>query len=106
MEGIILTPLKIINLESGNVMHGMKRDDPGYCDFGEAYFSFIRKGQIKGWKKHKIMTLNLMVPLGRVVFVLYDDRELSKTKGEFLEVELSRNNYQRLTVPPNICMGF
>ncbi len=106
MEGIILTPLKIINLESGDVMHAMKCGDPGYYEFGEAYFSFIKKGQIKGWKKHKMMTLNLIVPLGTVAFVLFDDREVSKTKGEFFKVELSRQNYQRLTVPPGIWMGF
>ena len=31
-------------------------------------------------KMHKKMTLNLIVPLGKIRFVLYDDREATKTK--------------------------
>ena len=61
---------------------------------------------IKAWKKHIKMTLNLVVPIGEIKFVLFDDRENSISKDKFFEVELSNNNYQRLTVPPNIWMGF
>ena len=42
-----------------------------YCDlakditgFEEAYFSLIDKDAVKAWKRHKTMTLNLVVPLG------------------------------------------
>ena len=40
--------------------------------FGEIYFSNINSLCIKAWKKHKIMTLNLIVPIGKVRFVFHD----------------------------------
>ena len=52
------------------------------------------------------MTLNLVVPQGAILFVLFDGREGSETYGEIMEVELSQKNYQRLTVPPGIWMAF
>ncbi len=106
IEGVILTPLKIIPGESGNVLHAIKRTESSFCGFGEAYFSTIRKGAVKAWKRHREMILNLVVPCGEIRFVLYDERPKSSTCGKTFEVILSRHNYQRLTVPPMIWMGF
>ena len=52
------------------------------------------------------MTLNLIIPLGSVTFIIYDDRETSDSKGAFFEVELSPSNYKRLTVPPMLWVAF
>lgn len=101
MDGVILTPLKQIHHPKGDVFHGMKKSDDGYDGFGEAYFSTINQDDIKGWKKHTEMTLNLVVPVGEIKFVVYD--EVAK---EFFSVKLSQNNYQRLTVKPNLWMAF
>ena len=101
MDGVILTPLKQIHHPKGDVFHGMKKSDDGFDGFGEAYFSTINQGDIKGWKKHTEMTLNLVVPFGEIRFVVYDE----ETK-EFFSVTLSQNNYQRLTVKPNLWMAF
>jgi dTDP-4-dehydrorhamnose 3,5-epimerase len=84
----------------------MKESDVGYAGFGEAYFSTIRYNDIKGWNYHKEMTLNLVVPIGEVTFVIYDDREKSHSKGVFFKVELSPSNYKRLTIPPRLWMAF
>lgn len=101
MDGIVLTPLKQIYNPKGDIFHSMKKSDEGYDGFGEAYFSTINKDDIKGWKKHTKMTLNLVVPVGEIEFVIYDEN----TK-EFFSVKLSQNNYQRLTVQPNLWMAF
>jgi len=106
IEGVVLTPLRIINGESGNVMHALKNHDKTYAGFGEAYFSTVEKDAVKGWKRHRQMTLNLVVPAGEIFFVLYDGRENSVTHGVLQEIRLSTNNYQRLTVPPGIWMAF
>ena len=106
IESIILTPLKKIAHPKGDILHGMKNNDNGYAGFGEAYFSTIKQGEIKGWNRHKAMTLNLIVPTGKVTFVIYDDREKSKTKGSFYKVDLSSSNYKRLTVPPKLWLSF
>ena len=106
IEGVLFTELKIIPVDTGNVLHAMKKGDSGECGLGEAYFSTVEPGAIKGWKRHQRMTLNLVVPMGEIRFVLFDDRHNSLTKGEFLEEHLSQRNYLRLTVPPGIWVGF
>lgn len=103
IKDVIINPLKIIDLEDGRVLHGLKKVDLGYKDFGEAYFSEIKSKKVKAWKRHKQMTLNLVVPIGKVRFILFDDRN---HKSEFQEVVLSNNSYNRLTVPPLIWFGF
>lgn len=101
MDGVILTPLKQIYNEKGDIFHAMKRSDAGFNGFGEAYFSTVYKDDIKGWKKHTKMTLNLIVPIGEIEFVVYNDET-----NEFLSIRLSKNNYQRLTVVQGLWMAF
>ncbi len=99
MDGITLTPLQKISHPKGDIFHAMKASDNGFFGFGEAYFSTISKGEIKGWKKHTKMTLNLVVPVGKIEFVVYDG-------SEFFSVKLSKQNYQRLTIKPNLWFAF
>ena len=101
MDGVIVTPLKQIHNPKGDIFHAMKKSDDGFDGFGEAYFSTIHKNDIKGWKKHTQMTLNLVVPVGEIEFIVYDEN----TK-EFFDIKLSQKNYQRLTVKPNLWMAF
>ncbi len=104
--GIIITPLMRMNHPQGDVYHALKSSDKGFTHFGEAYFSAINFNEIKGWKKHTKMIMNLVVPVGSVKFVIYDDRENSKSNGLFHEVIISSDNYCRLTVPPGVWVAF
>lgn len=109
ISGIIITPLKQINHPKGDVYHAMKRNDPGFIGFGEAYFSTILCGLVKAWKCHFRMTLNLVCISGKIHFVLYDGREHSDTFGQFMEITLSPEQsdlYKRLTIPPGVWMAF
>lgn len=106
INGVLLTPLKIIAGDNGGVMHALKNNEPSFAGFGEAYFSTVNKGAVKGWKRHREMILNITVPSGCIRFVLFDDREDSITKGTIQEITISPKNYQRLTVPPGIWMAF
>ena len=79
----------------------MKSSDSTYSGFGEAYFTSVLKGSIKGWKRHKKMVLNLIVPLGSVAFYIHDDvSECTK------HVVLGDTDYQRLTVAPGLWVAF
>jgi dTDP-4-dehydrorhamnose 3,5-epimerase len=104
MDEILLTPLNIIKTPGGNVLHAMKRNECGFNEFGEAYFSEIQHKAVKAWKRHRRMTLNLIVPIGAIRFVLFDDRLVGS--GELSQIVLSRHNYQRLTIPPMVWVGF
>lgn len=106
INGCNLHPLRIIPGEKGNVMHALRSTDEGFVAFGEAYFSSVKKGETKGWKRHHRMTLNLVVPVGGIRFYLHDDRPGSISFGRMEMVELSNENYQRLTVPPGIWFAF
>lgn len=106
IDGILITKLKIINTENGDVLHGMKQNDTGFAGFGEAYFSEIKFKKIKAWKRHTSMTLNLIVPSGKIRFVIFDDRIDSRNFGAFQEIVLSKDNYSRLTIPPMLWVGF
>ncbi len=106
MDKLILTPLKQIANPKGEILHALKKTDNGFIDFGEAYFSSIHFNEIKGWKKHTKMTLNLIVPIGEIMFVVYDDRDNINMSEKFSSTYLSKNNYQRLTVPPGYWVAF
>jgi len=105
INGVLITPLKIITVKGGDVLHAMKSSDDGFSGFGEAYFSVIDYGVIKAWKRHKKMQINFIVPKGKIRFVLYNDRDGHEVNN-YQEVILSLNNYSRLTIPPMIWFGF
>jgi dTDP-4-dehydrorhamnose 3,5-epimerase len=106
IDGVLVSTLKRIHHPKGDILHGLKASDIGYDSFGEAYFSSIAKGEIKGWKKHSVMVMNLVVPVGGVKFVIFDDRKNSGSYGEYCEFIVGEDNYSRLTVPPGVWMAF
>lgn len=106
IEGVSIQNLKIINNSKGNIYHVLKKDEINQMDIGEIYLSEIHYNEIKGWKKHHKMFLNLIVPIGDIKFVIFDDREQSSTNGQFWEVTIGENNYCRLCIPPNVYVAF
>ena len=98
---VITSPLMRIEHPKGDIFHGMKNSDVGFAGFGEAYFTTIIASEIKGWKRHTAMTMNLIVPLGMVRFYIHDD-----TTGRTSAYEIGVLNYQRLTIPPGYWVSF
>lgn len=106
IKGVAIVPKKQILDERGAIFHFLRNDDPEFEAFGEVYFSLIYPGVIKGWHLHSEMTLNYVVPVGRVKLVLFDGRAESPTRGEVQEVYLGEGNYQLVKVPPMVWNGF
>ena len=102
LNNIVITQLSTFDVDGGMVMHGIKKNDTGYVGLGEVYFSYIDPKAIKAWKKHNRMTLNLVVPLGKVRFVFCDPLSDGHCRVE----DIGEGNYVRLTVPPGIWFGF
>lgn len=92
---------KKINVINGDVYRVIDNQSKGYIKFGEAYFSFIKYNKIKGWKKHKFMRLNLIVPIGKVQFVFFN-----QTRKNFKKVIIGESNYKRLVVDPGYWFAF
>ena len=99
--GVELTTLSKIPHPKGDIFHVLKSSDSSFSSFGEAYFTSINHGETKGWKKHRIMTLNLVVPVGTVLFKIYDENA-----GNMVNVVLGEEFYKRLTVPPELWTAF
>ena len=106
IEGVKITPLRKICDERGRVMHMLRADDPHFQEFGEIYFSTVYPDVIKGWHRHRRMTLNYSVICGMIKLVLYDDRDESSTHGELMELFMGDHNYQLVTIPPLVWNGF
>ena len=102
LDDILVTPLERIPTGGGDVMHALKKSDIGFNGFGEVYFSWIENRSIKAWKSHERMTLNLVVPMGKVNFVFHSTKEEKNFRSE----NIGDDRYVRLTVPPGIWFGF
>jgi len=103
----LLTPLRRIAHPLGDIQHAMKAGDAGYAGFGEAYFTRVLPGAVKGWKRHRRMVLNLVVPCGAVRFyVRHDDgRQLVFLLGDEPD-SVAGCQYARLSVPPGWWVAF
>lgn len=103
MSRAVFTPLRRIPTPGGDVLRALKASEESYQGFGEAYFSSVETGRVKGWRRHRRMTLNLVVPVGEVRFTVRGDDgaaqafDLSPDRAE---------SYGRLTVPSGLWMAF
>ena len=106
IEGVKVIPLRRIPDERGTIFHMLKCTDPHFEQFGEIYFSTVYRGVVKGWHKHREMTLNYACVFGRIKLVLYDDRDGSSTRAEIMELFLGPDDYSLVVIPPGVWNGF
>ena len=106
IDGVLVVPLARIPDERGTVFHMLRASDPHFRQFGEIYFSSVYRGAVKGWHRHREMTLNYACVFGRIKLVLYDDREGSPTRGQVQQVFLGPDQHALVVVPPGVWNGF
>lgn len=106
IQGVAIVPLRRIPDERGTILHMLRATDPHFQKFGEIYFSTVYKGVVKGWHRHRGMTLNYACVHGRIKLVLYDDCPGSPTLGEIQEVFLGPDAYALVIIPPEVWNGF
>lgn len=106
IDGVLVLPLRRIPDERGTVMHMLRADDPHFRGFGEIYFSTIYRDVVKGWHRHREMTLNYACVSGCIKLVMHDDREDSPTCGLTQEEFLGPDNYALVQIPPGVWNGF
>lgn len=106
IAGVLRIPLASFPDERGAVFRMLRADDPHFAGFGEVYFSSVRAGVVKAWKRHHSLTASYACMHGLVRMVLYDGRPESPTEGALDEVLLGPDRYQLLVVPPGVWNGF
>jgi dTDP-4-dehydrorhamnose 3,5-epimerase len=106
IEGVEVVPLRRIPDERGTVMHMLRATDPHFRPIGEIYFSTVYPEVVKGWHRHREMTLQYACVFGRIKLALYDERDGSSTGGEVMEVFLGPDDYSLVVIPPGVWNGF
>ena len=94
-------PLKIIKNSAGDIIKYLSKKNPYFSNFGEVYFTKIKKGYVKGWNLHKKTYCLLTVPYGSVQFV-FKDYKMTQTK----KLLISDNSPSLLVIPPNTWFKF
>ena len=106
IDGVQVVPLRRIPDERGTIMHMLSSTDPHFRQFGEIYFTTIYRDVVKGWHKHRDMTLNYACVFGRIKLVLFDEQDGSPSKGQLQELFLGPDDYSLAIIPPGIWTGF
>jgi len=106
IEGVRVVPLRRLPDERGTIFHMLSSTDEHFIAFGEIYFTSIYHGVVKGWHKHREMTLNYACIFGRIKLVLYDDRVDSETRGVLMELFLGPDDHSLVVIPPEVWTGF
>ena len=75
LDKIKISNLKINKNSDGDVLHAFKATDEDFQKLQEIYFSKIKFSKIKAWKKHKKLSMNLIVPFGEVMFIFYSEKK-------------------------------
>lgn len=101
-NGVTITPLRQIPHQQGAIFHGLKASEgQSFVGFGEAYFSTVHFNEIKGWKRHRQMTMNVIAPTGLAEFHIH-----SEPLGKTSQILVGTKHYCRLTIPPGLWVAF
>lgn len=114
IAGVEYMDLDVVETGAGDVLHMLRPDlsfakmlDPDTFAVGEIYFSEVKPGCVKAWKRHARQTQHFCVPAGSLGVVLYDDRTNSLTHGAVQGIVLGRKDrYVLLRIPPLVWYGF
>lgn len=107
INGLKVTKLSVFSDNRGRVLRMLRKNEKDFIKFGECYFSEIFPKKIKAWKKNNFQYQNIVVPIGQIRLVVYDDRKWSSTKGNIRELLIGRpSSYCRVHIPPKVWYGF
>ncbi|MGB7060898.1 MAG: dTDP-4-dehydrorhamnose 3,5-epimerase family protein, partial [Candidatus Zixiibacteriota bacterium] len=106
INGVAVKKLRVIPDERGRLMEILRSDDDLFSRFGQVYMTTAYPWVVKGWHYHKVQTDHLAVVKGMLKLVLYDNRDMSPTKGEINEFFLGEHNPVLVKIPPLVLHGF
>ena len=106
IDGVEVIPLRRIPDERGTIMHMLRDTDPHFTAFGEIYFSTVYHGVVKGWHRHREMTLNYACIHGRIKLVLFDERDGSPTAASSWRSSSAPTTTRSSIIPPGVWNGF
>lgn len=106
INGVIIKKLNKYNDERGWLAEFWRDDEVNYKPV-MAYVSSTKPGIIRGPHEHKAQAdCFVFVGPGNFELHLWDNREGSETKGEYMEVEAGADNPIMAIVPPGVVHGY
>lgn len=106
IAGVVTRPLRVIADERGWLMEVLRRDDPMFKSFGQAYISATYPGVVKAWHYHEKQVDLFACVAGMVKLVLHDTREGSPTHGVTNEFVIGDRNPMLVLVPNHVYHGW
>ena len=106
LDGLKILPLTQHCDDRGRVMEILRKDDPHFVGFGQAYFSSIYPGVIKAWHAHEKQTDCLSIIHGMAKIGFYDSRPKSHTHGKTHRIVVGEHHLVLIHIPPGIFHGF
>jgi len=106
IEGVKIISLRRIADDRGFVTEILRSDADHFVKFGQVYVSSCRKNIIKAWHAHRKQIDHMYVVKGTAKLGLFDDREGSPTRGEYMQVILGAEGADALLIiPPLVWHG-
>lgn len=106
IDGVRVKQLVMRADERGALMELLRRDDPEFAGFGQAYVSVSYPGVIRAWHHHALQTDAFVCVRGMIKAPLYDARPDSATRGELQEFFLGDQHRIVLFIPPGVLHGY
>ncbi len=106
IEGIIIKQIAKNTDQRGWLAEFYRQDEINFRP-AMAYISITKPGVIRGPHEHKIQTDGFVfIGPGDFELHLWDGRENSPTKGEYIKLLVGENNPVFLIVPPGVVHGY
>jgi dTDP-4-dehydrorhamnose 3,5-epimerase len=106
INGVMIKELRSNADERGALTEILRNDDKIFEGFGQAYVSMSYPGVVHAWHYHKKQDDHVVVVSGMCKLVLYDDREMTNTRGELQEVFLGEMNNLLVRIPAGVLHGY
>lgn len=106
IEGVKTKKLRVIPDERGRLMEILRSDDEMFSRFGQVYMTTTYPQVVKAWHYHKEQDDNIVVAVGMLKLVLFDDRKGSPTRGQVNEFFIGEHNPMLVHVPADVYHGW
>jgi dTDP-4-dehydrorhamnose 3,5-epimerase len=108
IEGIEVKKLEKHPDERGVLVELLRKDWSIFKEFTMTYFSWTYPGVVRAWHRHpKTKQIDFLCVLqGKAKIVVYDQREISLTKGMINEFFIGEDNMVLLKIPGECWHGF
>ncbi len=106
IHGALIKPIRVMPDERGRLMEILRKDDPIFKKFGQAYLTTAYPGVVKAWHYHKKQTDHFCVVRGMAKVVLYDGRKDSPTRGIVNEFFIGELNPSLVVIPNLVMHGY